>query len=232
MTVPSELVTMPTINPLTQAQCTDNGSFQTDGSGNVISLTAIKPVVVAATGVSVTAGGVTVTAGGISVTAGATTLQAATAVGSLVASSVVNASGLVTAATGISVTAGGITVTAGGISVTAGGTTVAGGLQADQLGGGCTSTAGVATSNAATVATNTRISKVSPTAAVTSCVMATGTFPGQTVTILNEQATGSNAVSFAITSGASNLANAASTIVISGLKSQTFVWDPYTALWY
>lgn len=137
-----------------------------------------------------------------------------------------------TAATGISVTAGGITVTAGGISITAGGFSVTGGTLIDQLGGGCTSTAGVAVTNAATVATNTRISKVSPTAAVTSCVMGTGTIAGQMVTILNEQNTAANAVSFAITSGASNLANAASTIVISGLQSKTFVWDPFTALWY
>lgn len=171
-----------------------------------------------------------------------------TVAGTATVSGALNASGLVTANSGLSVNgsltgvsltavsqltaATGISVTAGGITVTAGGISVAGGLQTDQLAGGCTSTAGVAITAAGTVSASTRVAKVSPTAAVTSCVMATGTTPGQQVTVLNEQGTAANAVSFAITSGASNLANAASTIVISGGQSKTFTWDPFTALWY
>lgn len=129
-----------------------------------------------------------------------------------------------TASTGVSVTAGGVTVTAGGVSVTAGGVTVSGGLQTDQIGGGMSPSA-VAITAAGTVATNVRHSRVNPGSAVTSCVLATGTFNGQTVIVDNRSTTAANAVSFAITSGASNILNAASTVVISGMQTKQFVWD-------
>lgn len=149
-----------------------------------------------------------------------------TAVSQLTASTGISitAGGLTITAGGESVTAGGITVTAGGISVTAGGVTVTGGATLDQLGGGMSPTA-VAIAAAGTVATNVRHSRVSPTAAATSCVLGTGTFNGQTVIVDNRNTTAANAVSFALTSTASNILNAASTIIISGMTTKQFVWD-------
>lgn len=158
-----------------------------------------------------------------------------TVAGAIVASSTLGLSGVLTAATGITVTAGGLTVTAGGLTVTAGGLTVTaggitisaggltvtGGASIDQLYGGMSASA-VATSSSGTIASNVRHSRVSPAAAVTAVVLATGTQSGQTV-VVDNRAAGTNTVTFAASS-TSNVAGGTG-VVISGLTNRLFVWD-------
>lgn len=141
-------------------------------------------------------------ASGISVTAGTITAPVLQSTGTLVSS------GLITAATGISITAGGISVT--------------GGATIDQQFGGLSASA-VSIGANGTIATNTRISRFTVTAAQTGIIMTTGTANGQTVVLSNETTTGSFTATMAA-SGTSNVLGGTG-VAISGMTNRLFVWN-------
>ncbi len=80
-----------------------------------------------------------------------------------------------------------------------------------------------------TIATGVGVSRVSPAAARTGCILSPGTMAGQEVWVVNE-ATAANSITFAA-SGTSNVADGTSD-VIAGLTARKFVWDSSTSLWY
>ena len=88
----------------------------------------------------------------------------------------------------------------------------------------------VATATSGTIATaSLKVSRVSPTAAVTGVILAVGTYDGQDVWVVNE-ATAANTVTFAA-SGTSNVA-AGTAAVIAGAAASHFIWSSGTLLWY
>lgn len=155
-----------------------------------------------------------------------------TVAGSAIFASALVNSGSVSALSGLTVSGGatvnsGLTVS-GGATINSGATFVGGtGVQTDQIGGGQSATA-VAIATSGTVSTLLRVSRINPGSAITSCVMGSGTFPGQTVTVVNEAAAAS---SLTFAASASSLV-ATGAAVIGGLISKTFVWDSATTLWY
>ena len=86
----------------------------------------------------------------------------------------------------------------------------------------------VAVATSGTIATvGLDTSRVAPTAAVTGVILASGTFAGQSVTVINESAF---SVTFAA-SGTSHVADGTSD-VIAATNARTFRWDTGTSLWY
>lgn len=86
--------------------------------------------------------------------------------------------------------------------------------------------AATATSGTITTA-GVSVARVSPAGAITGVILQAGTFPGQTVAVVNE-AVAANTVTFAA-SGTSNVADGTSS-VIAGLTGRTFVWTG--SLWH
>lgn len=86
----------------------------------------------------------------------------------------------------------------------------------------------VVTATSGTIATAaTVVSRVAPAAAITAVVLASGTFLGQVVTVVNEAA-------FSITFAASGTSHVADGVsdVIPALTARMFTWDSITSLWY
>jgi len=121
--------------------------------------------------------------------------------------------------------AGNLTVE--GTGTVSSGLVVTSGITVDTVQGGQSATA-VVLATSGTISTAARISRIAPTAAVTSCVLQSGTAAGQTVIVVNEGVAGSSAT---FAASASSLV-ALGAVVVSGLKSTQFVWDTSTNLWY
>lgn len=90
------------------------------------------------------------------------------------------------------------------------------------------STSSVTVSGGTIPTSGLSLSRVSPTSAVTNCILQPGSFGGQEVTVVNEAAS-VNSVTFNATG--SNVADNSSD-VISGGAARKFVWDSVTSLWY
>jgi hypothetical protein len=90
------------------------------------------------------------------------------------------------------------------------------------------SLAAAALASGGTIATDQLgVSRVAPTAAVTGAILATGTWAGQIVQVINESA---HTITFAA-SGTSHVADGTGD-VIAGTTARQFVWDGGTLLWY
>jgi hypothetical protein len=89
---------------------------------------------------------------------------------------------------------------------------------------------GAALTISGTINTATRTSKVLPGSAVTSCVMGTGQFDGQELTVINVAQVAGSSVSFAAAGSASG--HLSTVVVISGLTAARFIWDSVSAVWY
>jgi len=86
----------------------------------------------------------------------------------------------------------------------------------------------VAIATAGTIATaGLDVSRVAPTAAVTGIILASGTYAGQRVTVINESA-------FTLTMAASGTSHAANGVLVQipPLGKADFTWDGATSLWY
>jgi hypothetical protein len=104
-------------------------------------------------------------------------------------------------------------------------------LAAGQIIGGVNGGAGTALASAGTINSSSRIAKINPAAAVTSCLIGSGLYDGQRLTVVNVAAAASS-VAFAAVGSAAASSHVASGIVISGLGIAEFVWESTTALWY
>jgi hypothetical protein len=69
--------------------------------------------------------------------------------------------------------------------------------------------------------------RTNPAGAVTGCILQAGSFPSQTVTVVN---TGAGTITFAA-AGTSNVADGVAD-VIPALTARTFIWDTTASLWY
>lgn len=88
----------------------------------------------------------------------------------------------------------------------------------------------VAIGAAGTIATaNIGVSRVSPVAARTGCILAAGTLNGQQCWVTNEAVVG-NYIQFDV-AATSNVADGINTI-IPGLSARLFIWDNAQLLWY
>ncbi len=106
------------------------------------------------------------------------------------------------------------------------GNLTAGSLAANQTTGTVQTMAG---SDTITVAASTGTVRVTAAGAVTGCILAPGTRPGQLLTVIHEGAA-ANTITMA-TAATSNVA-AGTTCVLSGLAAHLFVWDSVTTRWY
>ncbi len=73
------------------------------------------------------------------------------------------------------------------------------------------------------------VSRVSPAAARTACILQPGTQSGQLVWVVNEAAA-ANSITFDV-AATSHVADGASDAIV-GLSARLFVWDSSTSLWY
>lgn len=92
------------------------------------------------------------------------------------------------------------------------------------------SAAAIATSGTATTS-GVGVCRLSPSAAVTGCILQAGTRAGQQVWVVNE-ATSANSVSWATQATSHIAGESGGTFVLAGGKAQQFVWDSSTSLWY
>ena len=124
---------------------------------------------------------------------------------------------------------GSVSLGNGSMTINSAGTFTGSGVQTVALSGGVSTLATIATSGTITVS-GSRILRTTNAGAVTAVVLATGLFNGQDITIVNENTTGTNTITFAA-SGTSNVA-AGTAVVISGLRCQKLVWLSANSLWY
>ncbi len=77
-----------------------------------------------------------------------------------------------------------------------------------------------------------RVARVATSAASTSVsnILATGTQPGQEITVINENTTAGSSLDFAGGSATSHIIGAGT--VVSGMVAARFVWDSGTTFWY
>lgn len=109
-------------------------------------------------------------------------------------------------------------------------------VNANQLAGGVypkTGGTGATLAISGTIATaGGRITKVTPTSAVTACIAAAGITDGQELTIMNLGAAAGSSITFATAGSAAGSSNLATDFVISGLTCAKFVWETISATWF
>lgn len=95
---------------------------------------------------------------------------------------------------------------------------------------GSSSAAAIASSGTAATS-GVGICRLSPTAAVTGCILQSGTRAWQEVWVVNE-ATAANSVSWATQATSHIAGESGGTFVLAGEKAQKFVWDAAVSLWF
>lgn len=92
------------------------------------------------------------------------------------------------------------------------------------------SAAAIATSGTATTS-GVGVCRLSPTGAVTGCILQSGTRAGQQVWVVNEAAA-ANSVSWATQATSHIAGESGGTFALAGGKAQLFVWDSSVSLWF
>lgn len=92
------------------------------------------------------------------------------------------------------------------------------------------SAAAIATGGTATTS-DVGVCRLSPTAAVTGCILQAGTRAGQQIWVINEAAS-ANSVSWATQATSHIAGEAGGTFILAGGRAQMFVWNSSRSLWF